>query len=103
MERLPLTRCPTHLNTFDSKIKIGFYEYAIRYNGYLHYLRLKLDYDWERNEPIKESQRLVLEAMICNDELPIERETIITINLIERIIRNVQFPKEFDFRLYKFI
>lgn len=100
MERQPIALCPiTKLETLDSTVQAEFYEYSIQYEETLYELRLTLDHDWQKKDSILESYRLVLEAMLCNNEWPLEKETIITPNLIDRIIRLVRFPRRFDQKL----
>lgn len=104
MNKHPLLLCPiTKLETLDSIIQTEYYEYSIKYDGTLYELRLTLDHDWKRRDSILESYMLVLEAMLCNNEWPLEKETIITPNLIDRIIRFVQFPKTFDQKLNHYL
>ncbi|HWZ22017.1 MAG TPA: P-loop NTPase fold protein [Cytophagaceae bacterium] len=80
-------------------IRNDYFEYTIQYNHYDYTLRFSGNDQWDDEQAIKAKDKIVLQAMLYNNEWPIEVETIITIELIRKIISWVEYPKTFETKL----
>jgi hypothetical protein len=101
MEQNPVKTCPiTRKNTFDSIVLEDFYEYKVECNKRNFTLRWSISFDGgPEHFDIKKEDKQILEAMLYNNEWPIETETIITKHLVSQIIRIGEYPRNFDEKL----
>lgn len=100
MSYTPIKYCPiTDQLVSNSSISPDYFEYDIVFNNNSCTIRLALIEGWAEGENIKHDEKLVLQAMLYNDEWPIDKETIITPAFIAQILRLGEYPRNFDEKL----
>lgn len=100
MSFTPIKYCPiTDQQVSNSTISPEYFEYDIVFNNNTYTLRLALIEGWTDGKNIKQEEKLVLQAMLYNDEWPVDKETIITPAFVGQIIRLGEYPRSFDEKL----
>ena len=92
-EQCPLTSKAVH----NQQIFEEYLQYDLESNGKLFTLRWPIAEDvWVEKLNIKKDEQIVFQAMLFNNEWPIEKETLITKELISQILRLGEYPRKFD-------
>ncbi|MFZ2205503.1 MAG: P-loop NTPase fold protein [Minisyncoccia bacterium] len=82
---LPVKNIPSNIDAYEYLLNFNDREFTLRYDGRA---------DW--NTIIKGDAKIVLQSMLFNNRWPIDTDSVITPELVERTLRIVKHPKEFE-------
>jgi KAP family P-loop domain len=96
----PLKTCPiTDSRIYSITTHKDYFEYPLVYNDIEYILRLHNETKWEKDDLIKQDDKIILRSLLYNNEWPLEAETVITTQLISQIIRLADYPRNFEEKL----
>ena len=78
---------------------VGGFEYSITFGSRTYRLKFANNPDWIK--AINSDDKVILSAMLYNNEWPIDKEAIITSQLIQRVISFAYYPRLDDFEAQK--
>lgn len=95
----PILQCPITDISLERNSSIRtdkYFEYSLTYNKKDYNIRLALIDNWKSEDIIKPDNKFILQGLLFNNEWPIESETIITPQLLSKIIRFGEYPRSFE-------
>lgn len=98
-----LLRCPITDQEINATTQENYIQYVLVYDDLSYNIRLSQGTEWYDQSKILPEHKIILQGMLHNNEWPIEGETIITLGLIEQIIRSGEYPRNFNEKVDYFL